>query len=87
MYKIYVDDIILLMNPVNNGWKYDKKRNLLIYSKEMDVVSDEERTMDILRAIADSIDPNVQFTTDSPINHDDKRMPVLDLKVWVMDLG
>ena len=39
--------------------------------------------MDILREIADSIEQNIQFTTDIPNNHTDAKMPVLDLKVWM----
>ena len=87
LYRRYVDDIILLMNPIRNGWRYDRNRNLLTYSKTMDNVEDESRTMEILRQVADSIDPNIQFTTDSPSCHEDNCMPVLDLKVWTTDLG
>jgi hypothetical protein len=36
-----------------------------------------------VRRIANSIDPNVQFTVDVPGNHDSGRIPVLDLEMWI----
>ena len=43
---------------------------------------DQERTIRILKEIADSIDKNIQFTTDVPDNHPDGKMPVLDIKEY-----
>ena len=33
--------------------------------------------------IADTLDPNIQFTVDAPSNHLYGRMPVLDVKMWI----
>ena len=86
MFRRYVDDIVVFLNTINNGCKYNKKKNLMEYS---DVTladeSDELRIMNTLKEIPDSIDENVQFTTDSLENHEDLRMPVLDLKMWVIE--
>ena len=40
----------------------------------------------ILRDIANSIYKCVQFTVDFPTNYEDKKVPVLDLKLYVKDL-
>ena len=39
--------------------------------------------MKVLNKIADSIDDMLKFTIDFPSKYEDKRMPVLDLKVWL----
>ena len=44
-------------------------------------------TFDVLKDIANSIQEKIQFTYDVPSNHDDGRMPVLDLKVSIDDKG
>ena len=39
--------------------------------------------MDKVKTIADNIDPSLKVTTDFTCNHEDGRLPVLDLKVWI----
>ena len=81
LYKCYVDDIIDLLDPIRSGWDYDEKSNNMKYTTPTSVstnVGVENRTFDIL-----SIKYNIQFTTDIPSNHEDGKMPVLDIKVWV----
>ena len=84
MYRRYVDDILVCLDPLRKGWEYNKVKNKMEYKENVITNdSDEKRTMKTLMEVADSIDQNIQFTTDSPENHIDGRMPVLDLKVWV----
>ena len=40
--------------------------------------------MRVLRDIANSIDGEIQFTVDTPSANMDNKMPVLDLKLWVL---
>ena len=43
----------------------------------------DERTATVLATIANSIDSNIQVTTDWPSKHPSGRMPVLDLELWI----
>ena len=52
-----------------------------------DSEGDQKRTMRILREIADTIDPNIQFMADFQSNHPDAKMPVLDMKVEPSDIS
>ena len=44
---------------------------------------DEVRTAQIIALIANQIEPGLSVTIDCPNLNEDKRMPVLDLKIWV----
>ena len=44
---------------------------------------DSQRTSSIIATIANSINSNIQVTTDYPEANIDRKMPVLDLKIWV----
>ena len=48
-------------------------------------IPDDERTMLVVRDIANSIDPMIQMTVDFPSNHEDKKVPMLDVKVWMKE--
>ena len=52
-------------------------------TSETDTRPDKIRTVEILTQIASRQDNNIQFTWDSPERNVDRRMPVLDLKLWV----
>ena len=43
----------------------------------------DKRTMMVVKEIGNSIHPSIQLEIDYPSNHSDKKMPSLDLKVWV----
>ena len=86
LYKRYVDDILALLNAIRSGWSYNKPKNRMEFTQDQnqdDSEGDQRRTMRILREIADTIDENIQFTTDTPVDHQDAKMPVLDIKVWI----
>ena len=60
----------------------------MIYSKDLansDTDESDVRTAKVLNQIANKLEPNIQMTYDVPSLHADKKMPVLDLKVWVED--
>ena len=40
-------------------------------------------TFEILKEIAEEVDPMMKFTIDTPCNHKDNKIPVLDLKIQV----
>ena len=52
------------------------------------VVEDEKRapdkrTMVLIRQVGDDIHPSIKLEVDYPSKHPDKKLPILDLKVWV----
>ena len=73
-------DIIPRELEYENG-KLKKKENL---SNEANI-SNEEHTIRILNKIANDVDPMIRFTFDLPENHQEKKLPVLDLKVWLSE--
>ena len=65
MYVCYVDDTVIVADAIQRRWKYCQVRNEMIYSKETyesDSMTDEMRTAMTLSLIADTLDPNIQFT-------------------------
>jgi hypothetical protein len=43
----------------------------------------EKITMEIIKEIAEGIDPMIKLTIDTPCNHEDNSIPILDLKVSI----
>ena len=84
LYKRYIDDQNLLIECVKPGMRFDAESGEMIQdSAEDDLRSVEERTMETVRAIGDSVDPMIQLTVDFPEKNDNGRVPILDLEVWL----
>ena len=43
----------------------------------------DERTMMIVKEIGDVIHPSIRLDVDYPSEHQDNKIPALDMKVWV----
>ena len=70
LYRRYIDDIMVPLHPIRNGWKCDKLKNKMIYvPNNLDNLDDQSRMMNILHEIADYIEKEIQFTTDHPSKH------------------
>ena len=41
--------------------------------------------MKIVKDIANSVDPMIKMTFDVPSKHDDEKVPMLDVKVWLKE--
>ena len=85
MKKCYVDDVNYGLLPTPPGATYV---NGELHIEEAMVVQDsavpaDERTMKIVTAVGNSIHESTQLEYDCPSMHDDGKMPILDLKVWV----
>ena len=70
LYKRYVDDINLMTNVPNGvtGNTMDEK---------------EKDTAQLMKRIGDTIHTSIVLETDCPSNYPDKKLPILDLKVWL----
>ena len=49
----------------------------------VDSEPDDIRTLRILCDIGNTIDPSIQLEFDAPSMHQDGKLPILDIKVWV----
>ena len=88
LYARYVDDGGLGLHAIQQGWSYNAERNIMEFSGQLhteDDRPDDARTMDILKNIANSIDPEIQMEVDYPSNHINGKMPILDMEIWVED--
>ena len=73
IYKRYVDDINFIINTLK---QIQEGRNKEEKERE------DQRIMDKIREIGNTIHKSIELETDTPSKHKDKKMPVLDLKVW-----
>ena len=51
--------------------------------REDTAMSADERTMMIVKEIGDDIHPSIRLDVDYPSKHQDNKIPILDMKVWV----
>ena len=81
-YKRYVDDANAAVSSIPLNMTLDLTQNKL-GDRQDDISPDEtvdKHTFDILRRIADSISPMMQWTIDVPSMHKDGCVPCLELK-------
>ena len=60
--------------------RYVDDKNLILKTKERD---DVEGIMEKVKNIGNKIHKSTQIEINYPSNHEDKKEPILDLKVWV----
>ena len=74
LYKRYVDDTVIILEKINPGWKYDPRGKKMVYDPNLAnlVTEDDARTFGILRTIANSIDKDIQMTSEVPSDFADK---------------
>ena len=85
LYTRFKDDIEVAIEGLEKGSQVvedmivvdDKKKEL---DKEK---TDTKVTMEVVQNIANSINPMVKLTVDTPCNYKDGKLPVLDVKVDV----
>ena len=83
MFEVYVDDTTDILAAVDPGVRFDGEK-LVKYEELVDEdkkVPEDERTMNVLKDIGNTIYNCVQFTIDFPSSHQEEMVPVLDLKV------
>ena len=85
LYSRLKDDILIATESLDKGTRFVNEE--LVKDEEMkiedDHKSDTEVTMKVLQDIANSMDPMIKFTVDTPCNYSDNKMPVLDIKVSI----
>ena len=86
VFKRYVDDSVQACGGIGLGWFYSKGRGKTVYSREggrLDELPLDQRTFEVLKDIANEIDPSIQMEYDIPSLHHNGKLPVLDLEVWM----
>ena len=85
LLKIFVDDVNGIFHPIDPGLEYMNGRLEWNAEKAVDDadVPKDIGTMRIVQAIANDIEPMIQMTFDVPSLHNDKKVPMLDTKVWI----
>ena len=84
MIEIFVDDINIVVDETPLGAEFENNKLDTNPDKiHIDrAYPSDKRTMDVIRDIANSIDDMIKVSADFPSNHDDGKMPMLDIKVW-----
>ena len=85
LYSRFKDDILMAIRRLENGTKIDDGKLIVDIEKKIEdeLKSGTKVTFETLREIAEEVDPMLKFTIDTPCNHKDNKIPVLDLKVHV----
>ena len=84
-YERYVDDSNQVAIVPPPGTKYDANtKRTFIDENSIDIhENSEERTARVLLEIANTIVPGIEMEYDIPDKNVDKKMPILDMKVWI----
>ena len=83
MYSRFKDDIFISALDVEKGTKLEDGKLIVDMQKKTqdENKSDDDVTMEVVRQVAESLDPNLKFEIDVPSYHEDKKIAVLDLKI------
>ena len=87
----YIDDIRLILEAVEAGWRWTGKKLEFRHEwkdqDEAEEVSDTKKTARVLQAIMNSIDDNLEFTMETHKDFANLRLPTLDTEIWVRKDG
>ena len=86
LYKRYVDNIVIVLRQINPGWYFDVRKGKLLFNPEYEYINLEPdlRTFAVLKDIVNQQDEDIQMTIDVPSLHSNRRLPVLDLEVFLI---
>ena len=85
VYTRFKDDIEIAIESLEKGSKLAGDRIIVDEDKKLEDEdkSDCKMTMEIIQEIANSINPMIKLTVETPCNFEDGKLPVLDVKVDV----
>ena len=85
LFKRFVDDSNQVAKAPPAGYEYDKESAKIVYD-DSTIVLDETantRLARILKEIANEVMEGILMEEDHPNKHEDNKMPILDMKVWM----
>ena len=85
IYSRFKDDIQIAVESLEKGSKIVDNKLVIDENKKIidENKTDTETTMEIIQNMANSISPIIKVTVETPCNFEDKKLPVLDIKVNV----
>ena len=85
VYTRFKDDINVVTEALAKGSKLVEGKLVIDEEKKQldESKSDSKITMEIIREIAESIDPMIKLTVDTPCNYEGGAIPILDLEVSI----
>ena len=87
LHKRFIDDIDLASKTILPGYRLNLNTLQLEFKQqyftEDSNISSNLRTMKIYQQLANIISPMLQWETDIPENHENTKLPVLDLEIFV----
>ena len=91
LVKSFVDDVTKIAAALDPGVRFDESKMKMVKYEHLvegdKNVSEDVRTMEELKKIANTVFNCVQFTTDCPSMHEEGKFPVLDLQLCVGNNG
>ena len=91
LYERYVDDSNQVVVSPPLGAKFDKVNKKVVIDPQRIIddrnMEEDERIASIMKDIANSIMPCIQVKGDWPTKNEDKKLPILDMKVWTNEEG
>ena len=89
VYTRFKDDIEIVIESLEKGSKLNENDKIII--DENKKVIDEEKsgskvTMEIIQQIANSVNPMIRLTVETPCNFKDGMLPVLEIKVRINEI-
>ena len=79
IYTRFKDDIQIVIESLENGSKIEDGK--IVVDEQKKDRSDSKVTMNVIQEVANSINPMIKLTVETPCNFKDGKLPVLDIKV------
>ena len=85
LYKRYVDDILMLLIKIKPGWYFCSKANVMKLDLNHPTahMQPDARSFSVLCTIANTLEEEIQMVSDVGSDHENGRLPVLDLELFV----
>ena len=86
LYKRYVDDINIAVNKVDDGYGYVGGNIVIQEGDDRNDIEVDKRTFDVIRRVGNEVHESIQLTADVATDHEDCKVPILDLKCWIKEV-
>ena len=85
LHKRYVDDTNIVPRQMARGARYVNGEITItnVTIEEDEDIPDDERTMTLFQTIANTIHPSMRVTIHYPSKHEEKKVPMLDVQMWI----
>ena len=86
-YERYVDDSNQIVEVPPKGAKYDVEKGVVVVDKDQmnEEEEDDARIARVLVEIANSVMPCIKMEADWPTKTEKKKLPILDMEVWMQE--